>query len=86
MCVFSHLVAFISVDVLPVSRHIVGVRAPSAEPQTTSQLMATLRFNRGLNGLWFHEKVFVFGAMLGATDTRPRDSPSRFSEFHDFST
>ena len=25
-----------------------------------------------------------FGAMLGATDTRPCDSPSRLSEFHVF--
>ena len=33
---FRTLSHFTSVDVLAVSRHIVGVRAPSAEPQTTS--------------------------------------------------
>ena len=38
MCEFSHLVASISVDILPMSRHTVGVRAPSAEPQTASPI------------------------------------------------
>ena len=57
---FSHLVAFISVDVLPVSRHTVGVRAPSAEPQTNSPIGGFSSFQQRAERVMASRKGFRF--------------------------